>query len=374
MRSATRSGSSRPPGVEAYRGFAQAAASELTAAGLASINVAPGQFSDPGGTVPANTIYIGAFISSPCGSGGGIAGCGGPYLGKSRAIAGNGAIVLAGQIWILPPDSGPDRCRQKGDRRARNRPQSLGLAHYSGSYGGARQVMYPSAAPTASYQAGDRNGLSYLRGENPVGELDAAASPGINKVRVTGWSFDPDQSAATTFTVTVDGARAGGGTTSLTRADVNARYGVTGSRGFDMTVTAAGGLRQVCVTATNYPVGNQQSLGCRTVVVTGAAPEGSYDTIAQTPGHSITVTGWALDRDNLSNSAVTLTIDGTPATTATTNQLRTDINTKYATTGTRGFTLTAPTTPGTHTACVTTPDYPQLTSKTTLGCRTIRIP
>lgn len=210
------------PGVEAYRGFAQAAASELTAAGLANISVAPGQFSDPGGVVPANTIYIGAFTSSPCGSGGGIAGCGGPYLGKSRAVTGNGAIVLAGRVWILPPTA-VQTAAVKREIVAHEIGHTLGLAYYSGTYGGARQVMYPSAAPTASYQAGDRNGLSYLRGENPMGALDTAASPGTDKVRVTGWSFDPDQSAAATFAVTVDGARAGGGTTSLARTDVNAR-------------------------------------------------------------------------------------------------------------------------------------------------------
>ena len=355
-------------GIENFRGAVQSVAAELNG-GLASVTVAGGLYGDPGATPPANTIYIGTASTSPCGTSPNYAGCAAPYTGVSRAQG--GTLVMAGRVWLLPPALGYSGTIQR-EVVAHEIGHALGLAHYSPPFQGATQVMYPSVSTIPSYQAGDRNGLLYLRGGMPSGTIDSAKSTANRMLTVTGWAFDPDQIGAATYSIMVGSTRVGGGTTSLQRQDVNAAFGVTGARGFTLTVPAPGGLQSVCLVVDDFPANVQRTLHCLSATIAGSAPTSDLDSLTIN-ARTITATGWAFDRDTTGTSTITLTIDGKTAATTETTIPRPDVNRAYTTTGNHGYSITAPITLGTHTICLTTPDYPEKTTTTTLTCRTLTI-
>ena len=101
---------------------------------------------------------------------------------------------------------------------------------------------------------------------SPFGFVDSTTvSPSM--VTVRGWSIDPDIASAVSMRVTVDGV-ATAFTADRTRADVGQVYGLYGAgHGFDQTVRASAGTRQVCVTAVNVAAGTDTLLGCSRVVV-----------------------------------------------------------------------------------------------------------
>ncbi|WIJ44213.1 hypothetical protein [Curtobacterium citreum] len=103
-------------------------------------------------------------------------------------------------------------------------------------------------------------------GNPPQGSLDAVvAQPG--GIRVTGWAWDPDTTAAIPVHVYVDGAGRRVGT-GVTRNDVARAFPSAGSnRGFDATISAASGTHTVCAYAIDSSGGANTTLGCRSVTV-----------------------------------------------------------------------------------------------------------
>ena len=108
---------------------------------------------------------------------------------------------------------------------------------------------------------------------NPIGSLESATSPAAGAVTVRGWTFDYDTQASLSVHVYVDGAFALNVPADRPRADVNAAYpSRTGNYGFEASVPAASGSRQVCVYAINVSFGGNSTLGCKTVTVARPAP------------------------------------------------------------------------------------------------------
>lgn len=100
-----------------------------------------------------------------------------------------------------------------------------------------------------------------------MGALDTV-TPMTGKVRVTGWTIDPDTAGSITIVVTIDGVWASTPTAGLTRPDVAAilpGYGIP--HGYDLTVSATKGSRQVCTWATNVGPGSGALLGCQIVTI-----------------------------------------------------------------------------------------------------------
>jgi hypothetical protein len=208
---------------------------------------------------------------------------------------------------------------------------------------------------------------------NPFGIVDFITA-GPDLVEVIGWVIDPDTKASVTIRVDVDGVAAGSAPANLGRPDVAAAYaGYGAAHGFRFTVPAAGGLRNVCVTAVNLLGGSDAQLVCRNVFV-GGAPFGSLDLVHPVPG-GIRVAGWAIDPDTASPAALSISVDGTVVATPAAGIPRPDLPAFFPLYGpNHGFDLVVPSSGGAHTVCVTAVNTLSGTGNVTLGCKSAQVP
>ena len=209
----------------------------------------------------------------------------------------------------------------------------------------------------------------------PMGSLDGAGWTG-SALGVAGWAIDPDTTLPITVSVTVDGNTATTAAASAARPDVAAAYpGYGPDHGYNLTLPAAPGPHQVCVTANNVGAGTTSpQLGCRTVTVPTFLPIGSLDGAGWT-GSALGVAGWAIDPDTTLPITVSVSVDGHPATTATAGTARPDIARYYPAYGpNHGYSLTVPAAPGPHQVCVTANNVGAGTVSPQLGCRTVNVP
>jgi hypothetical protein len=172
-------------------------------------------------------------------------------------------------------------------------------------------------------------------------------------IRVTGWALDADTNASIDVHVYVDGVGAGSARASVYRPDVGAAFpGMGPYHGYDVTVPAGPGVRQVCVYGINVgPSGNGNALlGCRTVRV--GNPFGNFEGYRLGNG-TITVTGWAIDPDTTGPVDIHVYIDGNGAGAGKANLSRPDVGQAYPAYGpNHGFDITVPISGGPHRVCV----------------------
>lgn len=206
--------------------------------------------------------------------------------------------------------------------------------------------------------------------EVPIGSLDSARSV-EGQLRVTGWALDPDTTAPIATHVYVDGKAVRAVTANGSRPDVGRVHGMGDAHGFDVTVPAAAGQRQVCVYAIDSSGGTNPTVGCTTVTVVNAAPVGSVDVV--TSGmESFTVAGWALDPDTTASIPVEVRVDGAAVRTLTADGARPDVGRAYGKGDAHGYSVTLPATSGPHEVCVWATDtWGGGASRT--GCRTVDV-
>lgn len=225
----------------------------------------------------------------------------------------------------------------------------------------------------ASY--GNRNFWYYFTlwfgtttGTAPLGFVDEV-SPGDLAVNVAGWALDPDTTASVNVRVTIDG-QAHTFLADVPRPDVDAVFHLGPNHGFQKSVPAPAGTRNVCLSVLDHdgsaPAFN---MGCRTVVVP-ARPVGFLDTVTTTPT-SITVGGWALDPDTSASIRIRVTVDGA-GDTYLADLPRPDVGQAFGKGDAHGYSVTVPATPGTHTVCVEALKAAP-SRDVTLGCRTVTI-
>ncbi len=104
---------------------------------------------------------------------------------------------------------------------------------------------------------------------NPFGALDSAADAG-DRIRVTGWAMDPNDTTPIGVHVYVDGTYAGAGIANRSRPDVDAVFHRGPTYGYNFTVPAKVGTHQVCTYGLNTGAGSSDQVGCTSVTVTPA--------------------------------------------------------------------------------------------------------
>ncbi|MDQ2651250.1 MAG: hypothetical protein M3Z03_17065, partial [Actinomycetota bacterium] len=102
------------------------------------------------------------------------------------------------------------------------------------------------------------------------------------RVRITGWVHDPDVADPIQATVLVDGTEV----KTIAAADQRpelAERGLATAHGFDLTVQAAEGVREICVRGVNVGQGSTSpSIGCMTAEVLSPVPLSIVDAVNRT--------------------------------------------------------------------------------------------
>lgn len=213
-----------------------------------------------------------------------------------------------------------------------------------------------------------------LASGDPVGNLDVADSPSPGMARVYGWTFDPETASPIGVHVYIDGKFAAAATAGNARGDIGVTFPAYGpNHGFDVRVpVATGGAHQACVYGINAFLGNNRLIGCRTIQVTDPSPSGNLDGVDITSPRTVSVRGWALDRDTTAPIDVDIYVDGVKAGRFNAAAFRGDIAAAFpAFGGNHGYAVPLTLTTGSHTVCAYGINVGNIGTNTTLGCKSV---
>ncbi len=196
---------------------------------------------------------------------------------------------------------------------------------------------------------------------------------GPGKIEVGGWAADRDVATPDTVHIYVDG-RGTAVTADRPRTDVGKAFPLYGANhGYDRVLGAAPGGHLVCAYGINVSgPGANSTLGCRFAMV-GGSPFGALDTVHTSPG-TISVSGWAIDRDTGGPDTVHVYVDSVP-TVLSANVRRPDLASAFPLYGSdHGFTASIPAAAGVHRVCAYGIDVASPGANSTLGCHTVGVP
>ncbi len=173
---------------------------------------------------------------------------------------------------------------------------------------------------------------------NPVGNLEVASqTPGILNLR--GWAADPDGDPTTQLRVYIDGHPMLQTTAALSRPDV-ARFGLSATSGFNLTLPVFGQGHFTCVYAQNTGRAGLQNttVGCAHTLEPAPPAPGPHDPRGNFESSPLGGTeqnlqfggtGWGFDPDSSAPATVRFmglgSFEGGPALTLTTHDVQTGI-------------------------------------------------
>ena len=163
-------------------------------------------------------------------------------------------------------------------------------------------------------------------GSSPIGSLDSL-TPGFRQVTVGGWTADPDTTAAIKAQFYVDGVGKASVMANANRTDLAARLGSNNTaHGFSTTLSGlSAGKHNVCVFGINTGPGANTLLECRDVSISGGTPTGVIDAASAVAG-TLTIRGWAIDRDSTSATQVQVRAGNKTLGTLSANQKKAGLN------------------------------------------------
>jgi hypothetical protein len=212
----------------------------------------------------------------------------------------------------------------------------------------------------------------------PIGHLDGAAQSGPGRVRVGGWSLDPDTASPIAVHLYVNGQIAQGVMADRPRVDVGSAYpGYGPNHGFDTELGGLpGGSHRVCAYGIDSQGGTNPLLGCRVVTVASGNPIGNLEGPLPSWLFPTVMTGWALDPDTAAPIAVHLYVNGRIVAGATANGARPDVGSAYPGYGSNhGFSVALPELrPGTHQGCIYAINEGPGSGNPLIGCRSFTTP
>uniref|UniRef100_A0A942T8G8 Uncharacterized protein n=1 Tax=Neobacillus citreus TaxID=2833578 RepID=A0A942T8G8_9BACI len=163
-------------------------------------------------------------------------------------------------------------------------------------------------------------------GSSPIGSVDTVKA-GFRQIVVSGWTADPDTTAAIKAQIYVDGKGKASIMASTKRADLAARLGANNTaHGYSTTLTGISpGKHNVCVFGINTGPGSNTLLECKDVTVSGGTPTGVIDAASAVAG-TLTVRGWAIDRDSQSATQVQVRVGSKTLGTLTAGYAKAGLN------------------------------------------------
>jgi hypothetical protein len=219
---------------------------------------------------------------------------------------------------------------------------------------------------------------------NPVGTIDYAdwgAPAAPYQVTMRGWVFDRDDLAAKERVDIYQTAPTAHGITgvytSIYRPDVNRVFGITGTHGWAVSFTAPAGLDTFCAYGINLGAGTNTLIGCDRVLVPqipSSAPAGRVDT-ATVSGSTLTMTGWAFDRDDLVTPEAVDVWQSVPTSARLgrtyTTIYRPDVNRVYSVFSSHGWRISVAIHSGTRTFCAYAINVGPPRPNVLIGCKTV---
>ncbi|WFR66531.1 hypothetical protein P9139_17395 [Curtobacterium flaccumfaciens] len=142
-----------------------------------------------------------------------------------------------------------------------------------------------------------------------------------------GWTADPDTTAAIKAQIYVDGKGKASIMANTNRPDLAARLGSNNTaHGYSTTLTGiTAGKHNVCVFGINTGPGANTLLECKDVTVPGGAPTGVIDAASAVAG-TLTIRGWAIDRDSSAATQVQVRVGSKTLGTLTANVKKAGLN------------------------------------------------
>lgn len=262
------------------------------------------------------------------------------------------------------------------------------------------EVPYPEAGPNHGFDvtfntsagshavcafAVDSSGVDELVGcqaiavadASPVGTLDSATSGTAGSISLYGWAFDPEAQTQIDVHIYLDGVMNSILKANLPRNDVGLAYPAFGpNRGYATTVTTTtGGFHQVCAYGINVLLGNNDLLGCRTLLVANPSPIGNLDSVTVGGPRRAIATGWTFDADSPGSISVDVYADGVKMGRFPAALQRNDVAAAFpAAGGLHGYSINLDLAPGPHTVCSYGINVGVIGTNTTLGCKTLTMP
>ncbi|WP_141372189.1 hypothetical protein [Cellulomonas cellasea] len=228
------------------------------------------------------------------------------------------------------------------------------------------------SSPLATEPGTDAGAVEAAAGELLVGSFESISASGLS-ITVRGWALDASASASAVVGYVVDEEWSEIVDTDIVRTDVGAAYPGTGNEhGFLSTFQEEPGLHEVCAFALVLETEAEAFLGCRTVNVTATLPIGNFESLTAA-GTAVTLSGWALDRDQAGPVDVHFYVNGAWGGSVRTDVARSDVARLYPGAGqTQGFSRSFTAGPGTHQVCTYAIDTTYGTN-TPMGCRTVTV-
>ena len=311
---------------------------------------------------------------------------GAPIGGMDARSDAMGKLTVNG--WAIDPDTSSSvkvHVYVDGSARAvttanASRPD-VGRVHrgYGDNHGINVTADVPSGPRTVCAYALDTQGgpssllgcsTVVVRDASPFGGMDATAADG--RIRVNGWTIDPDTASPIGVHVYVNGKATASTLASAPRSDIGRHYPAAGpNHGISTSFMAPSGTHDVCAYGLNVGTGSNSLLGCQKVTVS-ASPIGGMDARSASTG-TVTVNGWTLDPDTTAPLQVHVYVDGAPATVSTAAASRPDVARVYPAFGAkRGIDATFTAASGSRSVCAYGINVGGGTNSL-LGCQTIAV-
>jgi hypothetical protein len=164
----------------------------------------------------------------------------------------------------------------------------------------------------------------------PMGNIDSVTKISPTQVRVTGWSYDTADPTASNRVDIYSGGVGQSTTTTLSRPDVQAAYGLPSSaHGFSVVLTMSGPTQLSIYAISTVNDWQHTTIYNGVVVMPVLLPTGNVDSVTPISATQVRVTGWSYDTaDPTASNRVDIYVGGVGQST-TANLARPDVQAAF---------------------------------------------